>query len=231
MLSLNPLYLLLIIPALLARYAQKRVAAIYEKYGDEPNQQNASGMEIARKLLAEYGLATVHIEHAPGHYTDHYDPGTKTLRLSDGVANARSITALGVVAHEVGHAAQDAEGYRLMRLRTMLAQRISVVSQWSSFAFLGALLYGSTILMVLAGAFMAALVVFTLVTLPIERNASTRALAMLERTGLAAAEERRAARAVLQSAAFTYLAALGQRLGTFLFFALIILAARGVGQL
>lgn len=228
MLPFNSLYLLLIIPALLAWYAQSRVRAVYEQYGAKPNHQGATGAEIAQKLLADHGLTHVTLDRTPGHFTDHYDPQSNTLRLSDGVANARSVTALGVVAHEVGHALQDAEGYHLMRVRTQLAQRISMMTQWSSLIFLGALLFDIPLLMALAGVFMAALVIFTLVTLPVERNASRRALALLEQTGLAVAEERQAVGQVLRAAAFTYLAALGQRLGSFLFFAVVILAARGV---
>jgi len=228
--AFNPLYLLLIIPALLGWFAQGRVRATYEKQAAQPNSLGLSGLEAAKRLLAQHGLSGVSIERAEGHLTDHYDPQTKTLRLSDGVANGRSVTALGIVGHEVGHAAQDAQGYRFMRLRTLLARRISVVTQWSSFIFIGGMLFGISILMALGGVMLAGLALFSLVTLPVERNASDRALAALQAMGLAATEEIAGVRRVLRAAAFTYLAGVAQRLGTFLFFAIAVLAARGVWQ-
>lgn len=223
----NLLYVLIIVPALLGMLAQQRVRAIYEEYGGQPNRQEVNGLEIARRLLAYYGLTNVTIERADGHLTDHYDPQTKTLRLSDSVAKGHSVTSLGIVAHEVGHAAQDAEGYHFMRLRTSLAQRIGVVARWSSVVFIGGMLFGIPILMLLSGVFLAGLVLFMLVTLPVERNASDRALKSLEQAGLAAVEELAGVRRVLRAAAFTYLSGLGQRLGTFLFFVATILFARG----
>lgn len=227
MISFNPLYLLLIVPALLGWYAQTRVQAAYEKFAARPNSRGASGQEAAKALLAFHGLAGVAIERTPGHLTDHYDPQAKTLRLSDGVANGKSITSLGIVAHEVGHAVQEAEGYRFMRLRTQMAGRLSLMTQWSSFAFLGGMLFGIPILMALSAVILAALVIFSLVTLPVERNASDRALVSLEQTGLAEAVEREGVRQVLRAAAFTYLAGVGQRLATFLFFAVVIGMSRG----
>jgi Zn-dependent membrane protease YugP len=224
----DPLYLLLIIPALLGWFAQERVRATYEKQAVRLNSLGLSGLEAAKYLLAQHGLSRVSIERAEGHLTDHYDPQNKTLRLSDDVAHGRSLTALSIVAHEVGHAAQDAQGYRFMRLRTVLGRRISVVTQWSSFILIGGLLLGISILMALGGVMLAGLALFSLVTLPAERNASDRALASLRQMGLAAAEELAGMRRVLRAAAFTYLAGAAQRLGTSLFLAIAVLAARGV---
>jgi Zn-dependent membrane protease YugP len=226
----NPLYLLLIVPALLGWYAQERVRKIYEKQGAQPNSLGVSGLEVAKYLLSHYGLAHVAIERAEGHLTDHYDPQSKRLRLSDGVANGRSVTALGIVAHEVGHAVQDAEGYRFVQVRTSLARRVSQVTQWSSFIFVGGMLFGIPILMGLGGVMLAGLTLLALVTLPVERNASDRALASLKQMGLADAEEVQGVRHVLRAASFTYLAALGQRLATFLFFVVAVAAARGLWQ-
>jgi Zn-dependent membrane protease YugP len=223
----NPLYLLLIVPALLGLYAQRRVRAIYEQYGASPNGLGVSGLEAAKRLLSHHGLTQVDIERTPGHLTDHYDPRAKVLRLSDGVAHGQSVTALGIVAHEVGHAVQDAEGYRLMRARTFLAHRVGQMTQWSSFIFIGGMLFGVPILMGLGGVLLAGLTLFALVTLPVERNASERALVSLQQTGLTETEETEGARRVLRAAALTYLAGLGQRLGTFLFFVVVIAAALG----
>jgi uncharacterized protein len=228
--SINPLYLLILIPALLAWYAQARVRKVYAIHEARPNKQQISGEEVARRLLSYHGLGNVSIELVPGKLTDHYDPRTKTMRLSNDVASARSITSLGIVAHEVGHATQDAQGYHFIRLRTSMARRISVAAQWSSFVFLGGIVFRIPVLMALAGIFMAGMLLFTLVTLPVERDASNRALQSLESTGLAVGDESKAVRQVLNSAAFTYLAGFGQRLASFLFFAVVILLARGVPQ-
>lgn len=226
---LNPLYLLLILPGFLGWYAQKRVRDIYEKYSEIPNQKGADGVETARYLLAQRGLQGVAVERTPGHLTDHYDPQKKVLRLSDGIAHGRSITALGIVAHEVGHAVQDAQGYRFMQVHTWLAQRVSVVAQWSSFIFVGGMLFGNQLLMTLGGMLVFGMLVFSVVTLPMERDASRRALASLEQAGWINSEEKKGVERVLRGAAFTYLAGIGQRVGTFLFFVAVVGAAWGAG--
>lgn len=227
---MNPRYLLLIVPGLLAWFAQARVRDVYEKYGGRKNSRGITGLEAARHLLSHHGLSDVTVERAEGHLTDHYDPESNTLHLSDSVANTDSITALGIVAHEVGHAVQDAEGYRLMRVRTKMGQGLSAAARWGSFAFIGGMLFDVPILMVVSGAFLAALTVFALLTLPVERNASDRAMAMLEETNLAGDEERRGVRRVLRSAALTYLTSLGNRVATFLFFAGTVGTALGIRQ-
>jgi uncharacterized protein len=227
---MNPLYLLLIVPALLGWYAQSHVRRVYDEYGKRPSSRGSTGLEVARYLLAHHGLNGMVIERAEGHLTDHYDPHTKTLRLSDAVATGSSVTSMGIVAHEVGHAVQDAEGYRFMRVRTTAANRLSVAAQWSSFIFLGGMVFGIPLLMALGGALLAAMVLFSVITLPVERNASDRALKMLEQTGLAGVAERQGVKKVLRSAAFTYAGALAQRLGSFLMFVVVIGVARGMGQ-
>lgn len=125
---------------------------------------------------------------------------------------------------------QDAEGYRFMRVRTFLAHRVGQMTQWSSLILIGGMLFGSPSLMALGGVMLAGLVLFALVSLPVERNASDRALVSLQQTGLAEAGELEGARQVLRAAACTYLAALGQRLGSFLFFVIVVAAALGVWQ-
>jgi Zn-dependent membrane protease YugP len=222
---MNLWYLLLIVPALLTWYAQARVKRVYDRHGEAENSTSATGREIAQALLAKHRLDNVTIESVTGHLTDHYDPQTKALRLTDSVANGRSVTAASIVGHEVGHAVQDAEGYRFMRLRTRMSGAVSRVAQWSSLAFVGGMLFGIPLLMGLSGLILAALVIFTLVTLPVERDASKRARAMLKEIGLTSAGEKKAVSQVLRAATLTYLTALGQRLATFLFFAAMIAAA------
>ncbi|HKZ83686.1 MAG TPA: zinc metallopeptidase [Anaerolineae bacterium] len=226
MFMFNPLYLLLILPALLAWFAQGRVRQVYKKYNAVSNSRGLSGLAAARYLLAHHGLNDVAVERASGQLTDHYDPQTRTLRLSDGVANASTVTALGIVAHEVGHAVQHAEGYRFMQARAQMARWLTQAGRWSTLVFIGGIWFGNLILLALGGVMLAAMVVFAVVTLPVERNASNRAVAMLDQTGLAVSGEGEGARQVLRAAAFTYLAALGQRLATFLFFVAVFGAAR-----
>jgi len=223
------IYLFLIGPALLSWYAQKRVREAFKHYETRRASSGLSGLEAARRLLAHHQLGAVAVEQTPGHLTDHYDPTSRTLRLSEGVADGRSITSLGVVAHEVGHAAQDAEGFRLMRVRVSMGSRLAAISQWSSLVFIGGMLFGMPIFMGLGALMLAGMLLFSLVTLPLERDASNRALASLTETRLVAGEEERASvRSVLRAAAFTYAAKLGRQLATFLFFVVIVLAARGV---
>ena len=228
MFTFNPLYLLLLVPMLIAWWSQAKVRKIYEEFNAKPNRQGYNGMDIARRLLDHYELTGIKIERISGYLTDHYDPQANILRLSDGVANGSSITSLGIVAHEIGHAAQDAENYRFMRLRTFLAIRVGQVTQWSSIAFIGGWIFGVPLLMAFSGIIMAAMVVFSLVTLPVERNASDRALASLDQSGLAVGEERDGVRQVLRAAVFTYLAGLTQQIGRFLFFIVMVAVAKGI---
>lgn len=226
MFTLEPVYLLLIIPTLLTWLAQARVRKVYKKFESVPNQGNMTGREAARRLLDYYGLSNVRVEQIKGTLSDHYDPQTKTLRLSEKVAS--SVTALGIVAHEVGHAVQDAEGYRFMRLRMKMAGVLGQLAWVSPLVFVGGMIYGIASLMILGGVLLAGQAVFSLVTLPVERDASDRALKSLEQTGLAVIEENKGLRKVLRSAAFTYLTQLGKQTTTFLFFITVIGTTHGV---
>ncbi|MDD2694525.1 MAG: zinc metallopeptidase [Anaerolineales bacterium] len=227
MFSLETRYLLWVLPMLLAWYAQRRVRQVYVKYDRVPNQRQVNGQQAAERLLAHYRLNGVRIERIDGRLNDHYDPRRNTLRLTDGVINNRSITALGIVAHEAGHAAQDADGYRFMRLRSFLANRLGTLTQFGSLAFIGGMVLRIPSLMLVSGVMLGGLLLFSLVTLPVERDASKRALDSLHQAGLVAEDERQGVRQVLSAAAFTYLASLGQRLGSFLFFAVMVGAAGG----
>jgi uncharacterized protein len=224
----NPWYLAIIMTALMGWLAQRRVRRVYDRYSADANSRDISGLEAARLLLTFYGLGNVRLEQTRGLLTDHYDPQKKVLRLSDGVANGRSITSLSIVAHEVGHAIQDAKGYHYMHLRRKMADRLQQLSQWSGAIFVGGVLFGFTPLMYLGGVMLAALTLFGLVTLPVERNASQRALTALQETDLATGDEVHSARRVLQAAAFTYLVGLARQLATFLFFVVVIMTARNI---
>ena len=228
------LYLLFMIPPLIFMlYAQWRVSSAYKKYSRVPNMAGITGVQAAQTLLAHHGLGRVRIEEARGRLTDHYDPRHKVLRLSSEVARKPSVAALGIVAHEVGHAVQDSVVYAPMKVRSAL---FPVASLGSRFGFicviLGLVLYtfgaafGLTVTWVGVWLFAAA-VLFALVTLPVEYNASNRARQMLQATGLVSVREAEGTRAVLSAAALTYVAALLQAVAQLFYF---VLLAVGMGR-
>jgi Zn-dependent membrane protease YugP len=228
MFDFNYVYLLLIIPGLLSWYAQAKVRRVYDRYRAAPNRRGISGESAAMELLRYHNLGNIKVEQVKGTLRDHYDPRTKTLRLSEAVIHSSSVTSLGIVAHEVGHALQDAEGYRFMRLRTSMARVLEALAWFSPLVFIGGMMYGNSTLMTLGGVMLASQAVFSLVTLPVERNASTRALESLQAAGLVVSEEGEGVKKVLRSAAFTYLVNLGKQLTTFLFFILVFGTTRGL---
>jgi len=225
---LNLPYLLLLLPASLAWYAQLRVRAAYERYGRVANSRGILGADVAEALLAHLGLRQrVSIYLTPGYLNDHYDTRDKALYLTEGIAASRSVTAMGIVAHEVLHAQQDAEGYPLMRLRSWLGERLGNLPRAASWAILVGLLFHWTLLVIIGGVALLGTMLLVLTALPVERNASARALATLQETGLATAADLEGAQSVLRSAALTYVAGLVQYLGRLAFFGMLILVALG----
>lgn len=200
--------MLLILPALLlAMWAQFRVQSTFRKYSDVPSAQGWTAAEMAADLLARNGLGSVRIERVRGSLTDHYDPRTNTLRLSDTVYGSTSLAALGVAAHECGHAMQEAEGYKPLRIR----EKIVPVAQIGSWAAMPLFMLGLVMSwepLLTAGIIVFSLVVaFYLVTLPVEFDASGRALEQLEGGGYLSSAETDDAGRVLRAAALTYVAA------------------------
>ena len=200
---------LLLVPALLLTvYAQIRVSSTFNKYAKVRSGRGLTGAEGARMLLDSSGLQSVTIELVAGRLSDHYDPRSRTLRLSGDVAESASLASLGVAAHEVGHAVQHAEGYGPMKLRSLLVPVANVGSNLGYILFLAGLIFFQSQLLVNIGIlFFSAAVFFTVVTLPVELDASRRALASLSEKGILVANEIDGARAVLRAAALTYLAA------------------------
>ncbi len=199
--------MLLLIPGIiLAMVAQARVGSAFNKYSQIKSALGMSGAAAARRMLDENGLGAVQIRQASGRLSDHYDPRTRTLNLSESVYNSQSLAALGVAAHEVGHAVQHGEKYAPMALRSALVPAANIGS-YAAWPLLILGLFLSIQPLVYAGVAVFGLaVLFQLVTLPVEYNASRRALAMLER-GYLSDEEITGARRVLSAAALTYLAA------------------------
>lgn len=224
----DPMWFLFAAPAiLLALYAQMKVSKAYSKYSKLANSYGLTGAEVARRLLEMNSLYDVKIEGVPGQLTDHYDPRSKVLRLSDGVYRSPSVAALGIVAHEVGHAVQDKTGYAALRLRSGLVPMANLGSWLGYIFFILGLFIQRAGLVWLGVLFFSLAVAFALVTLPVEWDASRRAKLMLSNTGLASTAELEATNAVLSAAALTYLAALLQAVGQLLYF---VFYALGMGR-
>jgi len=204
----DPTMVLLIPGLLLGLYAQMKVSSAFNKYSQVPASSGLTGAEAARRVLESEGIYDVEIEPIPGHLSDHYDPRTKTLRLSEDVYASRSIAALGVATHEAGHAVQHATDYMPMVVRTGFVPLAQIGSVAWIFLFFGGLLFALPALLKAGIILFTFVVAFQLVTLPVEFNASSRALAMLTSTGIVQADEVGSARKVLNAAALTYVAGL-----------------------
>ena len=230
----NPLWFIIMLPPIIFMiYAQAKVNSTFKKYSKVANSQHVTGVEAARTLLRANGLNKVKVEGVKGKLGDHYDPSKKVLRLSPAVANTPSVAALGIVAHEVGHAIQDKTGYAFLRFRTSLVPAASLGSNLGFiFVILGFVIYlfsrseiGSVV--VLAGIFLFSLaVLFSLITLPVEYNASNRARQMLRSTGMVSVQEYNGASAVLSAAALTYVAATLQAVAQLFYFVLMFMGMR-----
>ncbi|MBI3732173.1 MAG: zinc metallopeptidase [Chloroflexi bacterium] len=219
----DPLYLLFALPALaLGLFAQWKVKSAYDKYTRVANERGMTGMQAAQRLLSVNGLSGISIEGTAGDLTDNYDPRSKTLRLSAGVANAPSVAALGIVAHEVGHAMQDATGYAPLKVRGAIVPAVQFGSFLGPILFFVGLLINATGLAWLGVAAFAMALVFAVLTLPVELDASRRALAMLSANGLVSRSEADGVKSVLTAAALTYIAAVAQALSQLLYYVFIL---------
>jgi len=224
----NILYFVFGLPALLlAFYAQLKVRSAYGKYSRIPNDRRLTGLDTARYLLNATGLGYVSVEGTPGELSDHYDPRSKTLRLSAGVARSYSVASLGIVAHEVGHAVQDATAYLPLRLRSGMVPALNIGSYLGPILFMIGLLFQSFNLALLGVIFFAAAAAFALITLPIELDASRRGLQLLQANGLVvSADETQGVKSVLSAAALTYVAAVAQALSTLLYYVFLLSGMR-----
>ena len=207
-----------IVPLLFGLWAQMKVKRTFAKYSQVQPRNGMNGAEAAAAVLRSSGLPNLQIRPVQGHLTDHYDPRSRTLNLSADVGQASSLAALGVAAHEAGHAIQDARGYKPMRIRQTLVPAATVGQSLWFFPVVLGLLMGLTGLVTIGLVLFAAIVLFQLVTLPVEFDASKRALASLESQGLLAADELPGAKAVLNAAALTYVAGFVASLGQLIYF-------------
>jgi Zn-dependent membrane protease YugP len=199
---------LLLLPAIaLALYAQHKVRSTFARYSKVAASSGVTGAMVAQGILRRKGLASVEVRETPGTLSDHYDPRSHTVNLSTPVYRGRSLAAVGVAAHEVGHAVQHGRGYLPLRIRHGMAPVASLGSSLAFPLFFIGFLFRGPILMDIGIALFAGAVLFHLVTLPVELNASSSALRELSGSGYLAAGEVDGARSVLRAAAFTYLAA------------------------
>ncbi|ASF41493.1 MULTISPECIES: zinc metallopeptidase [Halobacillus] len=194
--------LILIIPI----WAQSKVKSTYKKYSKVAISSSMSGAEVARKILDDNGLFNVAVEEVRGQLSDHYDPRSKVVRLSTDNFHGRSAAGAAVAAHEVGHAIQDAQDYAFLRFRSALVPVASFGSNISIFLIIGGALLQMTGLIFAGIVFFAFAVLFQLVTLPVEFDASNRAMTQLVSTGVIRNEEERPTKKVLNAAAMTYVA-------------------------
>lgn len=200
--------ILLLIPAMLfAFYAQSRISSTFNKYLRVRNSNGYTGYQIARRILDSEGLENVHIEMAQGRLTDHYDPRARVLRLSNEVYNGSSLASAGVAAHECGHAIQHQEEYAPLAVRNTIAPVAMFGSRASMFFILAGFLFGAMRLFEVGILLFAVAVAFQIITLPVEFDASKRAISLLESHNLVATEEIAPAKKVLNAAALTYIAA------------------------
>jgi uncharacterized protein len=226
----DPRYILFMAPALLlALFAQWRVSSTYRKYAEIRNAQGLTGADVARVLMRSEGLSHIGVELTPGMLTDHYDPRDKVIRLSEGSAGVPSVAAMAIVAHELGHAAQDKQGYFWLQLRSGIVGVANIGSQLGMLLFfvglaLSAFTRGGGLGLAWAGVvLMGAAVVFSLVTLPVEFNASARAREMLARTGLVTTQEAAGVSEMLNAAALTYVAGAAQAVMQLLYWVLMLM--------
>ena len=205
----DPTYILVVIGAVICMIASARVKGTFNKYSQLRSMSGMNGAQVAQRVLQAAGIYDVQVRHVSGSLTDHYDPRTKTVNLSDPVYNATSVAALGVAAHECGHAIQHAKSYAPLSIRSALVPIANFGSMLAWPVILIGLLFNtrSSGLIVYIGILLfSAAVLFQLVTLPVEFDASRRALVMLRTQGILADDELRYTRRVLKSAALTYVA-------------------------
>lgn len=205
----DPTYILVVIGAVICMIASARVTGTFNKYSQIRSMSGMNGAQVAQRVLQAAGIYDVQVRHVSGSLTDHYDPRTKTVNLSDPVYNATSVAALGVAAHECGHAIQHAKSYAPLSIRSALVPIANFGSMLAWPVILIGLFFNtrsSGLIIDIGILLFSAAVLFQLVTLPVEFDASRRALVMLRTQGILADDELKYTRRVLKSAALTYVA-------------------------
>lgn len=220
------IYVIFIVIALVSYLVQSSLKSKFEKYSQMPI--GMSGKEIAEKMLHDNGIYDVKVLSTNGMLTDHYNPANKTVNLSESVYASRSVAAAAVAAHECGHAVQHATKYGALQLRSSLVPVVNFASQWMSWLLLAGILLIETMpsIMLVGIVLFAMTTLFSFVTLPVEINASQRALAWLNNTGIVTGREHECAKDALKSAAYTYVVAALGSLATLMYYIMIFMGRR-----
>jgi len=215
----DPMYLLFIAPAFVfSLWASWRTKSNFKKYSHVPVSSGLSGAQAAQRLLDGAGIRDVRIGQSRGILTDHYNPRNKTLALSQGVHDARSLAAVGIAAHEAGHAIQHARKYGPLKIRSLLVPTATIGSNLGYLVMLFGLILASQNMVLVGAVLFSAVLLFQLVTLPVEFDASNRAKALVVKQGIVGASERDGMDKVLNAAAMTYVAAVATSAATLLYF-------------
>lgn len=214
--------------AVISYLVQMNLQNKFKKYSKIPNANGMTGRDVAMKMLQDNGITDVQVTHTPGTLTDHYNPQNKTVNLSEGVYNSTSIMAAAVAAHECGHAVQHARAYAPLKMRSALVPVVSFASQWVTWVILAGIL----LLNVFPGLLFFGIILFALttlfsfITLPVEIDASKRALVWINRSGVSNASNHAQAEDALRSAAYTYVVAAVGSLATLLYYVMIFMGRR-----
>lgn len=218
------LYLIISLPALLLGFwAQAKIRSAYSQYSQVRTATGLTGAEVARLMLDRNGLRNIQIEQVSGTLSDHYDPSAKTLRLSQGVFSSPSVAAAGVAAHETGHAIQDATNYGPLKIRSFMVPTVKIGSWVGPIVFMIGLALSSTNVAWIGIVLFSATALFSLVTLPVEINASARAKEWLANSGVIYSSEIEGVHKVLDAAALTYVAGALQSISTIFYYVFLLL--------
>ena len=214
--------------ALISFLVQQNLQSKFKKYAKVPLSGNMTGREVAEKMLRDHGIYDVQVVSTPGQLTDHYNPATHTVNLSESVYNERSVAAAAVAAHECGHAVQHAVQYGPLRMRSALVPVVSFASSWVQWILLAGILLVEVFpsLLLLGIILFASTTLFSFITLPVEVDASQRATAWLQRAGVTTQRDHSMAVDALHSAAYTYVAAALGSLATLVYYVMIFLGRR-----
>jgi len=227
-------YVIIGVISLLSWLVSNKLKKKFKHYSKIQLRNRMSGAEIAQKMLADHGITDVDVISTPGMLTDHYNPKNKTVNLSEGVYNQRNTAAAAVASHEVGHAVQHAKAYQWLQMRSKLVPAVSITSKFSQWLVIGGIILGAAsgntgigfIIAVIGLGFMALATVFSFITLPVEYDASNRALAWLKNKNMLSEEEHKGSEDALKWAARTYLVAALGSLAMLLYWGLQILGNR-----
>ena len=215
--NLGDYFIYIIIPLIISLWASFKVKSTFGKYSEISNSARYTAAQVAEMILRSAGITNVRIERVAGNLTDHFDPRTNVVRLSESVYSSSSVAAIGVAAHEVGHAIQHATGYAPIKLRTAIVPLVNISSSLAMPMFILGIVIGATSLTWLGIILFGAVVLFSLITLPVEFNASNRAVKNLIAYNILTPQENEMAKRVLSAAAMTYVASALASLGQLLY--------------